>query len=85
MWIIISNLTKKIIRKEIIVIKQTQARTDVQSVMTSNTEKGLGVQLPSTNVKSVISLVTSVACATRKMKLMKIEGPWSTDHPRHIN
>ena len=62
-----------------------QAGTDVQSVVTYNTEKGLGVQLPSTNVKSSISLVTSGACATRKVKHMKLEGPWNTDYPKHIN
>ena len=85
MRIIISNLTKKKIREDIIVIKHLQAKTDVQSVVTSNTEKALDVQLPSTNVKSAISLVISVACATRKMRHMKIESPWSTDCPRHIN
>ena len=59
-------------------------KIDVQNVVTPSIEKDSGVQQPSTNVKFVINLATSVACATRKeIDMIITKGPLV--HPRHIS
>ena len=65
-------------------ILRAHNQTDVQNVVTPNTEKGLGVQQASTNVRFVTNLATSVACATgREMACIMSKGPWV--HPGHTN
>ena len=65
-------------------ILNAQDQTDVQNVMTHNSEKGLGVQQASTSVRFVIHLATLVACATgREMACIITKGPWV--HPGHTN
>ena len=79
-----NNITKKINEENIIVIKHTQARKDVRSVVSQGILRDLDVQQANTNVRIAINLVISVACATRRLH-MKTKAPWSQDHPRHIN
>ena len=68
--------------RNMIIIKHTQVKKDVPNVVIHNIEKDLDVQLASTNVKIAISIVISVACATRREKHMTRKGLWSQDHPK---
>ena len=68
---ITSNITKKINKEDIIVIKHMQARKDVRSVVIQNILRDLGVQQANTNVRIAINLVISVACATRRLDMEK--------------
>ena len=71
--------------RNMIIVKHTQVKKDVQNVVSHNILRDLDDQLASTNVKNAISMVLSVACATRIEKHMTRKGFWSQDHPRHIN
>ena len=84
MRIITSNITKKINKEDLIVIKHTQARKYVRSVVIQDILRDLDVQQAKTNVRIAINLASSVACATRRIDI-KTKGPGNTDHPRHIN
>ena len=58
-------------------------KIDVHNMVTPSIKKGSGVQQESSNVKYVINLATSIACATRKERnMITIKGPLV--HPRHI-
>ena len=46
--------------------------------------EGFRCPVRNTNVRIAINLVISVAYAKRRLD-MKTKGPWSQDHPRHIN
>ena len=69
MKIITSNITKKINKEDIIVIKHTQARKDVRSVVIQNTLRDIDVQQANINARIAINLVISVACATRRLDM----------------
>ena len=76
---IMSNITKKINKEEIIVIKHMQAKNYVRSVVIQGKLRDLDVQWPDINIRVAINLVISVACGTRRLD-MKTKGPWSWDH-----
>ena len=65
-------------------IMSIQDKIDVQNVATPPIEKGSGVQQASSNVKFVINLATSVACAARK-EINMIITKGLLVHPRHIS
>ena len=68
-----------------IIIKHTQVKKDVQSVMIHNILRDLDVQPANTNVKIATSKVISVACAKRREKHLTRKSLWSQDHSKHIN
>ena len=56
-------------------MKHMQAQKDVRSVVIHNMLRDSDVQLANTNVKIAISLVISIACATRRESLrIKVFG-----------
>ena len=75
-------IIKNIQVKKDIQVKEIQIRKDVTNVVTPNMWRDLDVQPVDINAKIATSLVILVACATRRMGM---KGPWSIDHPRHIN
>ena len=81
---ITSNITKKINKEDIIVIKHTQASKDVRCVVIQDILRDLDVQWANTNVRIALNLVISLAFATRILD-MKTKGLWSQDNPRDIN
>ena len=72
-------ITKHTQSKEKIPLKEIQAKKDIVNVVTGNIYRDSDVQLRSTNARIAISLVMSVACATRKkVQIQKRIKPQST-------
>ena len=72
---------KQYYKEDIIVIKHAQARKDLRSVVIQNILMDLDVQQAHPNVRIAISLVISVAYATRRLD-MKTKGPWESRSPK---